>query len=223
MNTEQRFGRLAKMLTEDRIVRRQWGDGYHKACLLVALAPEVGPSGVIQLCPASLMPEWMAHLTVKIDDLGTKEAWPWMIRRYSLSVRKGALTLDDEGWNRVRARLMIEALHVAENHDNTLRCVLAAAFLGRYLDGETPSQEQWDLIPNVTAMDMPATPLYYAKCTANAAKCALPIMAVEMAAEAEREAALPEKVQHANQAAWDRMTISLFDAIDTECTLNLAR
>ena len=81
MNINERFDRLDRFIAEGRLVRNEWGDGQERACLLLAIAPEVGGSeGKVDLCPASVLPPWLAELTPSLDDNGTNAAWPAMVR-----------------------------------------------------------------------------------------------------------------------------------------------
>jgi hypothetical protein len=66
--------RLLKFVNEDRLVQGSWSttrDGREMACLLGAAADIRGSS----TCPASLMPQWMAHaLPGMFDALRTKHS-----------------------------------------------------------------------------------------------------------------------------------------------------
>jgi hypothetical protein len=104
VNLNERFNRLDSFIAEGRLVRNRWGDGQERACLLLALAPEVGADGAVSRCPADVITRWLAHMTPSLDDNGTEEAWPAMARRYAAVVRRAAQTLDDAGWRRVLAR-----------------------------------------------------------------------------------------------------------------------
>lgn len=102
---ESRCNRLEDYISTGRLLRHEWSavrDGKQYACLLAALSPEVldyakdGPGAldvtdvteVTDSCPVDLMPKWMADLTVWIDDGGTGEVWPDVIRRFAATIRK---------------------------------------------------------------------------------------------------------------------------------------
>ena len=145
MNINERFDRLDTFITEGRLVRKAWGDGRGRACLLLALAPEVG-QGKIDRCPSTLLPPWLANLTPSLDDNGTTDAWPAMVRRYAVVVRRGAETLDDAGWRRVLARTMLAVVAVVAPHDLSESCARVSALWGRVLAGDEPSEEEWTAV-----------------------------------------------------------------------------
>ncbi len=89
--------RLDQFIREDRLIRKSWGTINDRACLLVAL----GGDEVIkhpEACPASILPEWLAYLTPWIDDAGTDERWPEVVRTYARLVRASA-HLTSEQWS----------------------------------------------------------------------------------------------------------------------------
>ena len=143
MNRNERFDRLDSFIAEDRLVRHAWGDGQERACLLLALAPEVGTEGVVSRCPASVLPPWLARMTPSLDDNGSASAWPAMVRRYSVVVRRGAETLDDAAWRRVLARTMIVVLAEAAPHDPSGSCARVTALWSRVLAGDEPGAAEW--------------------------------------------------------------------------------
>jgi len=188
VNLNERFERLNAFIAEDRLVRKAWGDGQERACLLLALAPEVGAAGAVDRCPADVIPAWLAHLTPDIDDHGSASAWPAMVRRYAVVVRRGAETLDGTGWRRVLARTMSATLAEATPHDPSGSCARVAALWTRVLAGEEPREEEW------------------AEAAAWVAR-----------AEAATEAAWAAWAARAGAATWDRITTALLDAIEIEC------
>lgn len=145
MNTNERFDRLDTFIAEDRLVRKAWGDGQERACLLLALAPEVETVGVIERCPASVLPAWLAHLTPSMDDCGSEAAWPAMVRRYARVVRRGATTLDDVGWRLVLARTMLAVLAEAKPHDTSGLCARVSGLWVRVLADDEPREEEWEV------------------------------------------------------------------------------
>lgn len=111
MNINERFDRLDAYIRENRILRSRWSDldadGREHACLIVALAPEVGAQGAVAQCPADVIPAWLAYLTPALDDGVSMAAWPEIVQKYARVVRMGATTLDDAGWRRVQARFLL--------------------------------------------------------------------------------------------------------------------
>lgn len=190
MNLNDRFDRLDCFIEQGRLVRKAWGDGQERACLLLALAPEVGTDGVMSRCPASVLPPWLAELTPGLDDNGTEAAWPAMVRRYAAVVRRGAETLDDAGWRRVLARFMIAVLAEATPHDSSGSCQRVSALWSRVLHGDEPGEEEWQV--------------------------AVKAARAGAAWAAAREAAAAEAATWAVRAAWDRITTALLDAIEIE-------
>ena len=141
-DTNQRFDRLDQFIAEGRVLRFRWADtdadGRERACLLVALAPEVG-QGVVSACPASLIPPWLAHLTLSLDDSVSEVAWPEVVREYARTVRLGATTLDDAGWRRVQARFLFAVLAEAPSPEGEA----IAALWRRVLAGDEPPSNEW--------------------------------------------------------------------------------
>jgi len=112
---EQRAARLRQYIDEDRLLRHAWTDdsgGRHRACLLAALAPECGEVESADTCPADVMPPWMAYLTPEIDDWGSEEVWPAMVRRYAACAARWHV-LDAAAWERVRVAHLLECLTIA--------------------------------------------------------------------------------------------------------------
>jgi hypothetical protein len=228
MNLNERFNRLDTFIAEDRLVRRMWGDGQERACLLLALAPEVGAEGAVARCPASVLPPWLAELTPNLDDFGTEAAWPAMMRRYSHVVRRGAETLDDEGWRRVLARFLIAVLAEATPRDASGSCQRVAALWLCVLAGDEPGAEEWTAawaVPWTAAWTAGAEAAHVASraaARAEAAEAASRVMAVVAAAvwAATRAATRAEATaarEVAEAAAWDRITAALLDGIEIEC------
>ena len=88
--------RLETYHREGRLIRHAWtgtdDQGREAACLLAALVPECGAKESSSVCPASVLPPWLAHLTPWIDDAGTAEAWPGVVTRYVAILRAWNLT-----------------------------------------------------------------------------------------------------------------------------------
>jgi hypothetical protein len=218
MNITERFDRLDEFIAGNRLVRKSWGDGEDRACLLLALAPEIGTEGVRDRCPASVLPPWFARITPSMDDCGTKDAWPTMIRRYSRVVRRGATTLDDAGWRRVLARTMIAILEEAATFDPSGPCVRVSVLWSSVLTGEEPLKEEWVEARSaaVAAAGFPGTAVStaWARSAARAARGAGG--AAGAAAAAAAWAAANAK-QEERADTWDRMTTAILDGIEIEC------
>ena len=212
MNINERFDRLDTFIAEDRLIRKAWGDGQERACLLLALAPEVGPRGDVYRCPASVLPAWLAHITPWLDDAGSPAAWPAMVRRYAVVVRRGAETLDDDGWRRVLARTMIAVVAEAAPHDPSESCARVSALWERVLAGDEPTKDAWA----AASWDAESASAASASEAAWAASEAAWAAASEAAARAAWLLGARAGAG-AQQAAWDRITIALFDGIEIEC------
>ena len=96
--------KLNQYITEGRLIRNAWTDldnqGRETACLLAAMSPEVAARENASACPASIMPKWLAYLTPWMDDAGSDEVWPSMVRRYAaVAARWHVLT--NETWQRL--------------------------------------------------------------------------------------------------------------------------
>src|SRR5262245_34527116 len=110
-----RVNRLDKYITEGRLIRNDWigkDKGRATACLLVALAPECGKARSADACPASVMPRWFAELTPWMDDRGTDEAWPSMVRRYAAVARRWH-AIDADAWQRCEWLVKIACIEEA--------------------------------------------------------------------------------------------------------------
>jgi hypothetical protein len=137
-----RFDRLDAFIARGALVRHEWGDGQERACLLLAIAPEVG-AGNVAACPAAVLPRWLAQLAPSIDDNGTAVAWPAMVRRFSAVVRRGAERRDPAVWRRVLARFMIATMGEAGVRDTSGSCERVAALWRRVIDGDEPTATEW--------------------------------------------------------------------------------
>jgi hypothetical protein len=221
VNLNERFNRLDTFITEDRLVRKAWGDGQERACLLLALAPEVGAKGAVERCPAYLIPSWLAYLTPDLDDCGTEAAWPAMVRRYSVVVRRGATTLDDAGWRRVLARTMLAVLAEVTPHDLSGSCARVAALWTRVLAGDEPREEEWEewVVGAARTAEAAAAVGQGAGGVAEAAAraAAWARSAARGAGGAAGAAAAVAREAAAWEVAWDRITTALLDGIEIEC------
>lgn len=208
MTINERFDRLDTFIAEDRLVRKAWGDGQERACLLLALAPEVVTVGVGERCPASVLPQWFARITPSMADCGSEAAWPAMVRRYARVVRRGATTLDDVGWRRVLARTMLAVLAEAKPHDTSGLCARVSALWVRVLAGDEPLKEEWP----VAEAGKGRLAALWARSAAGASAKGSAIAAAWAAANAD---------QAGRDATWDCMTTAILDSIEVECDREL--
>lgn len=108
-------------LERGTLLRQEWGDGFERACLLAAIVPETAVAARASVCPADVMPPWLAHLTPWMDDSGSLSAWPGMVRRYAaVAARWWVLTVED--WARVGDEVRIgfieEVLSFVDTNDD---------------------------------------------------------------------------------------------------------
>ena len=102
MTTMQRID--PKLITDrlgaGTLVRGEWGDGHERACLLAAIYPPCAEAKNPTVCPATLMPQWMAQLTLLIDDAPSDEHHKEIIRRYA-KLAGMWWVLDEAAWGRL--------------------------------------------------------------------------------------------------------------------------
>ena len=231
---QDRIDNLNRHLENGTLIRNEWGDGKERACLLAALSQEVACGTNAIYCPAEVMPKWLAHLTPWMDDSGTDEAWPEMVRRYAgLAARWHGL--DSATWARLdfTAR-KIALLDCRDLNPDVLDRVIW--LIDRAIDGDMPSDSEWKaartraLIVSVSRTSLPAADsaarAAYAAAAAAAdvaarAECA--DVAADVAAAAARAAYADVAVAtYADvavatyAAAADRITSAILDAIETE-------
>nr|MCH9839000.1 hypothetical protein [bacterium] len=121
--------RLQRHITNNTLLRRDWGDGYERACLLVAIAPGCAKTRSAAACPASLLAPWFARMVPSMDDRGTAAAWPAMVQRFQLLVQKLEVTpLSAEAWEHARLRSLHASVtearsHVSEDHTGVLKAI----------------------------------------------------------------------------------------------------
>jgi len=142
--------RLETYQREGRLIRNAWigtdEQGRETACLLAALVPGCGVAGTAGVCPADVLPPWLAHLTPWIDDAGTAEAWPGVVARYVAILR--SWNLDDA--QSARCDYLCRALIVREarSHTTDARTVAACdtviALCDRAATGDAPTVQEWD-------------------------------------------------------------------------------
>ena len=240
MNNQERVARLETMIANGNVIRGQWTDGQERACLLGALSPEAGNHKGAFACPASVMPQWLAHLTPSMDDNGTLAAWPGMVKRYAAVAARWHV-LSPETWRRLdhaaRALIVREArMHTADPR------VLAAIdevanLLSKASSGEPVSDVDWSAAVAVAVAAGRAAAVAVAvaagraaaRAAARAAESAAAWSAAAAAAAARSarsaesaesawSAAAAESAWSAAAAAWDRMTDGILGLIEVACT-----
>lgn len=121
----ERFDKFA----ERGILRFTWTreeDGRARACLLTALSEEAyniardhGASfmGIVNACPATLMPGWFAEITPKIDDNVSVEYWPKMVKEFR-TLAEGWEALSPTQWEVLGQRHASEINMIARDAVN---------------------------------------------------------------------------------------------------------
>jgi hypothetical protein len=230
MNIESRVERLHTLINEDRIIRNEWTgtdeQGRETACLLAALSPEAGEAEDAGACPASVMPEWLVHLTPWVDDYSSEAAWPRMVRRYAACAARWS-SLDDAAWRRVevatRRVAVVEAMKTTED-ELTLRSSHATL---AWLDEDMPGSSYPDVVGASAAMwsvrwaarrSSVCDVLKAVYCSANSAEAAKRAEAGVKEGDATDDATEAA----AKAAAWataDRITDTILSALEKECGL----
>ena len=145
--------RFDEFYTQGRITRLEWTgtdtQGRKTACLLAAIFPEVAKKKSADACPAGAMWPWLAHLTPWIDDAGSDEKWPEVIKRYAAILHKLHL-LDDAAGERLEAKAKIAALDEAVKHfdagkypDVAAAITGVRALLVRQSQNDKPSRDEF--------------------------------------------------------------------------------
>jgi membrane protease subunit (stomatin/prohibitin family) len=141
MNLEERLARLDKAVSYNTVKRGQW-----TACLLSQLSPEAEDANNAGACPSDVMPAWLAYLTPWIDDSGTVEHWPDVVRRYaSLARRWHALV--PEQWHRLDYRVRAICVREATRHTTDQKvietCAKVALLCDRVANGGDVTSKEW--------------------------------------------------------------------------------
>jgi hypothetical protein len=138
--------RLDQYIAEDRLIRGKWMDGKTRACLLATLAPECGEAQSAAVCPAEIMPAWLAHLTPWLDDAGSEAAWPAMVRRYAALAHRWHV-LTPEAWRRLdyaaRAICVREAVTHTTDAQAIAACETVLALCDRAAGGDLVTEAEW--------------------------------------------------------------------------------
>ena len=194
---------LQTLIEENRIIRGKWrghdAQGRETACLLAAMSPAVVDDA--SQCPADVMPAWLAHLTPWIDDAGTVEHWPKVVRAYA-DVAARWHVLDAAAWHRLNYGCRVITLREAATHTTDAAalaaCATVIALCERVIAGDEPTESEWAAARAAEAAGEAAV-----NCERAAAMAAW-----EAARAAAREAAM----------AADRMIDAMLAAIARECS-----
>lgn len=146
MTYQDRVARLDTLIAENRLIRKAWigeENGRETACLLAALSPEAGQSQRASACPANVIPAWLAELTPWMDDSGSVEAWPGMVRRYAGLARRWSV-LTPEAWTDLGYQVVALCVREAMRHTKEAAvlaiCERVIELLGRW---RTVTQDEW--------------------------------------------------------------------------------
>jgi hypothetical protein len=207
---KERIERLNTMVDEDRIIRNRWKgtdkDGRETACLLAALAPEVVEYEDTGTCPAWVMPRWFAHLTPHMDDHGSVEAWPRMVRRYAACASKW-VAHDSAAWKRVeiaaRRASVVESMATEQEVLDACHAVLA------WLDAGMP-EESREALQALTLSTAKSPTIVWADSA----------WIVHRATEGEEWWAMAVANRKMPSEVVDRFTDAVLTALEKECGLN---
>lgn len=153
MNRTERIERLDQFIADGRLIRRDYFDrddrGRELACLYAAMVPECDES--TEHCPADLMWQWLADCVPWIDDAGTEEQWPTVIRRFAAIMRDLPTLGEDDGERIKRDWLRLHVLPMARANCPASRTEAIAAIDGvialyqEWHDtGVRPDDQRWD-------------------------------------------------------------------------------
>lgn len=85
------------------------------------------------MCPAHIMPQWLAKLTPTMNDDGSYERWPALIQRYA-DVANRWHVLAEQEWEAVRVRILVLVLTTLERRLTAGKYLDAARFVGSARD-----------------------------------------------------------------------------------------
>ena len=212
---DDRADRIETLLKNNTLLRKNWGDGKETACLLAALVPEIG-QGDYSKCPAEVMPEWLARLTPWMNDSGSLEKWPSMVKRYAAIARQWHV-LSPEDWRRLDYRIRAICVREAASHmkkkDVVAVCNTVILLCDRAGRGEMVTAEEW-IAARTAAGAMES--LWWSVKMAGASKVARAATVAWAAAEEVAWAAAAE-VAWAAEASTDRLTSLILDEIEKTC------
>ncbi len=226
--------RFNQFVAEGRIVRSRWesydDDGRETACLIGAIEHGMRP----HKCPADLMPQWLAELTVSFNDWGSLEEWPNMVRRYAAAANRWHV-LSAAAWRRCLLRTLRAGLEILLPHDSERPCANVIALIDREIAEDIPTRDEWKAAVQaavqaaVRAMQAARASSQAARASSQAARAAQVSRASSQAAEAEAvrlavrsavrtaaEAEGAEGAEDRSEKAWDRITDACLSAIEAE-------
>ena len=206
MNHQERIENLNRHIEAGTLLRKEWGDGHERACLLAALSPESSQGHSPSGCPASVMPQWLAHLTLWMDDAGSEEAWPVMVRRYA-NLASRWRTLSDDQWSRLDFVARKIALESCLEH-NKAACEPVLRLLDQSIAGDHVPAKNWDAARAAARAARAA-----ARAASNAANAAAAVYAAVNAAAVNAAAAYA--AADAAYAAADTAYAAVYAAADT--------
>ena len=233
---ESRVERLNSMIRENRITRHNWltvdEQGRETACLLAALSPEAGEAESPTACPASVMPEWFAHITPWIDDNGSDAEWPRVVRRYAACAARWS-ALDEAAWRRVEIAARRVAVVEAMSHTSDEQVLDACRQVLVWIDAdmseasrasakaasEATAAAAWALAAASTDAAAVASAARRAAAAVAAAEAAAVASAARNAAKAAAWAVEAEAESAAEVSAADRITDKILSALEQECGL----
>ena len=222
--------KLNQYIAEDRLIRRAWTDlddqGRETACLLAAMSSEVAAKEDASACPADIMPQWLAYLTPWMDDEGSDDVWPSMVRRYAAVAARWHV-LNDETWRRLdytaRRIALEDCLPLAGEAAPAVDAVLI--LLRREESGDAVADSEWaDARADARAAEAAAWADARAAEAAAWAAAGAAARAAAWAAEAAAGAAARAAARAAEaaaraaaRAAADRITAAILTAIEQSC------
>lgn len=211
------------------LIRHQWhADDY--VCLLLALAPEcrTEEGGDPSRCLAEHAPLEWAYLTPWIDDSGSAAVWPSMVREYA-EVTRLLVAMPREQQMRLnytwRSIIVREAMRHTQATSTLTICERVVALCDRTARGDAVTTTEWaeavreaaaaaqrrsGLSPAVAAVAAWAANV--ARAAAAAAEAGAAATWATWAARAAAKVRATT-VRAAGEAAADRMTSTIFDAI----------
>ncbi len=191
--------RILDHLHQGRLVQNEWhivaAKGRDLACLLGAISPDIND---FRKCPASVMPEWLASLTVSMfDGQDRADAMTWAARFGTQMARWHVL--DRAAWDRVRDAFCATCVADAEQSAAALRPASAA-----WAANAARAAAAWAAWAAADAAARAAA----AAADAAAADAAANADAARWAARADAAAA--------RESCWTRLATALCDLIDAE-------
>lgn len=113
---------LDLLIAENRLIRNNWSkveNGRQLLCLWTGLAND--PNSRPEMHPVGLCQPWLAYLIPWMNDKGTLDAWPAMVRRVAKLSHKFANLSDVVEWQ-VRAACVEKAMQYTTSLDALATC-----------------------------------------------------------------------------------------------------